>query len=450
MTLSRRNLLLQTGLIAGAAVVGARQAFAQPHPPDHVPPEEPVPPPTKPVVPPTKKTSKPKPAPAGAAYTPVVVPNGTTLPFETVGGVKIFHLTAEPVKHEIAPGLEIEAWGYNGSTPGPLIEVVEGDKVRIYVTNDLPEPTSVHWHGVFLPNGMDGVAGLNQKAIPVGKTFKYEFTFTKVGTFMYHPHFDEMTQIALGMVGMIAVHPKKHREKRKVRDYSLMAHEWQIDIGTGRPDPMAMNEFNVLTFNSKAFPATEPLVAEVGDLVRLRLGNLGPMDHHPLHVHGHAFEVTYTDGGPVPKSARWPETTVIVPVGSVRVVEFVAEAPGDWAFHCHMTHHVMNQMGHDAPNLVGADTRGLDAKINRVVPGYMTMGATGMGDMHGMQLPKNSITMLGGDGPFGMIDMGGMFSILKIRDKLDGDGDPGWYQHPKGEVADEATDEDLARDGIVL
>jgi len=272
----------------------------------------------------------------------------------------------------------------------------------------------------------------------------------KPGTFMYHPHFDEMTQIALGMVGMFVVHPKSTKDKRRVRDYSLMAHEWKIPIGTRRPDPMAMNDFNVLTFNSKAFPATEPLVAEVGDRVRIRLGNLGPMDHHPIHLHGYAFEVTYTDGGPVPKAARWPETTVLVPVGATRVIEFVADVPGDWAMHCHMTHHVMNQMGHDAPNLVGADVRGLDKKIGRVVPGYMTMGSTGMGDMMEMSQPDNSISMLGGDGPFGMIDMGGMFTILKVRDKLTGDKDPGWYEHPKGTVADEATESDLSRDGITI
>ena len=383
----------------------------------------------------------------GESYTPVVVPNGWTLPFEKKGGVKIFHLTAEPVKHVMAPGLEIEAWGYNGTTPGPLIECVEGDTVRIYVTNKLPEATSVHWHGVFLPNGMDGVAGLSQVAIAAGKTFKYEFKMVKAGTFMYHPHFDEMTQIALGMVGMIVVHPKR-RDGRRVRDYSLMAHEWMIPIGSKRPDPLAMSDFNVLTFNSKAFPATEPLVAEVGDLVRLRLGNLGPMDHHPLHLHGYAFEVTETDGGTVPRSARWPETTVLVPVGSVRVCEFVADVEGDWAFHCHMTHHVMNQMGHDAPNLIGANTRGLDARVARVVPGYMTMGATGMGDMHKMTLPDNSISMLGGAGPFGLIDMGGMFTILKVRKKLKGDVDPGWLDNPAGTVASEAKAEDLARDGI--
>jgi FtsP/CotA-like multicopper oxidase with cupredoxin domain len=384
---------------------------------------------------------------AGESYTPVVMPNGRTLPFEKKGGVKVFHLIAQPITHVIAQGLEIEAWGYNGSTPGPLIECVEGDKVRFYVTNKLPEPTSVHWHGVILPSGMDGVAGLTQKAIPVGETYKYEFTMRRAGTFMYHPHFDEMTQIALGMVGMIVVHPKR-RDARRVRDYSLMAHEWMIPIGSRRPDPLAMSDFNVLTFNSKAFPATEPLVAELGDLVRIRLGNLGPMDHHPIHLHGHEFEVTETDGGQVPKASRRPETTTLVPVGAVRVIEFVADNPGDWAFHCHMTHHVMNQMGHDVPNLLGADTRGLDARVGRVVPGYMTMGATGMGEMHKMQLPDNSISMLGGEGPFGLIDMGGMFTILKVRKQLTGDTDPGWYDHPAGTVAAKASADELARDGI--
>jgi hypothetical protein len=232
-----------------------------------------------------------------------------------------------------------------------------------------------------------------------------------------------------------------------VRDYALMAHEWKIPIGAKRPDPMAMSDFNVLTFNSKAFPATEPLVAELGDLVRIRIGNLGPMDHHPIHLHGYAFEVTETDGGKVPKSARRPETTTLVPVGAVRVIEFVADNPGDWPFHCHMTHHIMNQMGHDAPNLVGANTQGLDERVGRVVPGYMTMGSTGMGDMHKMQLPANSISMLGGDGPFGLIDMGGMFTIVKVRERL-GDQDPGWYEHPAGTVAGKASADDLARDGI--
>ncbi len=376
----------------------------------------------------------------------LVVPNGSVLAGRAVGDTKIFHLTAEPITHEIAPGLTHAAWGYNATTPGPVLELVEGDRARIYVTNKLPESTSMHWHGVLVPNGMDGVAGLTQPAIPPGKTFRYEFVFDRAGTYMYHPHADEMTQIALGMMGAIVVHPR--RAEAPARDHVLFAHEWKIPIGTRRADPLAMNDFNVLTFNGKAFPATDALVAEVGDRVRIRLANLGPMDHHPIHLHGHAFEVVATDGGPIPPGARVPETTVLVPVGTTRTIEFVARAAGDWPLHCHMTHHAMNQMGHDAANLIGVDTTGLDAKLGRVVPGYMTMGQAGMEDMATMRMaqPRNSIAMLGGKGPHGVINMGGMFTLLKIRDRLV--GDPGWYAAPAGTVAAEATADELSRDGI--
>ncbi|HVV85233.1 MAG TPA: copper oxidase [Kofleriaceae bacterium] len=455
MTISRRSVL-HSGLAAGAALVGTRAAAAQPHHGGTAPPAPPQPPAPQPAAPPPGAPQAAPDAPMkltrgravdGAPYTPVVMPNGSTLPFTLKDGVKVFHLTATPVAHQFAPGLDVQAWGYNGTTPGPLLEAVEGDHVRIYVTNGLPEPTTVHWHGVPVPNGMDGVGGLTQDYILPGRTFRYEFTFPRAGTFLYHPHFDEMTQIALGMVGMIVVHPRK-RDPRRVRDYALLTHEWKVPIGAARPDPLAMNDFNVLTFNGKAFPATEPLVAEVGDLVRIRLGNLGPMDHHPIHLHGHAFDVVETDGGVVPPGARHPETTVLVPVGTVRVIELVAVAPGDWPMHCHMTHHVMNQMGHDAVDLIGADTRGLDAQLGRVVPGAMAMGATGTGDMMTMAQPRNSIAMKGGRGPFDTIAMGGMFTIVKVRDRLDGDVDPGWYRHPPGTVASEASADELARDGI--
>jgi len=443
-----RRTLLKSGAVASAAILAraklaAAQAGGTPPPPPSGPGHA-AHAAAAPVVAGQLAQGR---AVAGESYHPVIMPNGRTLPFEKKHGWKIFHLVAEPITHEIAPGLEIEAWGYNGMTPGPLLEMVEGDKVRIYVSNKLPEATTVHWHGMLVPNGMDGVAGVTQPAIPVGKTYKYEFTVPHAGTFMYHPHFDEMTQIALGMVGMIVVHPRRP-PARRVRDYSLMAHEWMIPIGARRPNPLAMNDFNVLTFNSKAFPATEPLVAELGDLVRIRIGNLGPMDHHPIHLHGFRFEMVETDGGQVPRSARIPETSTLVPVGAVRVIEFVADNPGDWPMHCHMTHHVMNQMGHDTPNLVGADTRGLDARIGRVVPGYMTMGDTGMGAMHQMQLPANSISMVGGKGPFGVIDMGGMFTIVKVRKQLTEGRDPGWYDHPAGTVSGEASADEMRRDGI--
>ena len=438
--LSRRDLLL-TGAALGGAALARRDARAGDPPHAHH---------GAPVAAPPRATTPPRPTPPGwSDGGTVVTPNGGRLPWKVVGGVKVFHLVAEPIVHEPVAGLTVDAWGYHGRTPGPTIEVVAGDRCRFYVDNRLPEPTSIHWHGVLLPNGMDGIGGLTQKAIGPGETYVYEFTFTKPGTFMYHPHVDEMTQIALGMSGLIVVHPRA-RPPRRARDYAIMLHEWKVAAGAGRPDPLAMSDFNVLTMNGKSFPSTAPLVAELGDLVRIRLGNLGPMDHHPIHIHGHAFRVVETDGGQVPAAARVPETTVLVPTGSVRVLELVAEAPGDWPFHCHMTHHAMNQMGHASPVLVGADLGDADARIRKVLPDYMTMGATGSAGMAemGMPVPANSVPMAGGPGPFGLIDMGGMFTILKFRERLSGDGDPGWYRHPEGTVAGPATAAQLARDGI--
>ena len=440
--LSRRDLLRTSAVAAGATLLAARGVAHAQH--EH---HQPTPPPKPKPTPSPKRSPTPKPSPTPVGST-VVTPNGRSLPWRMVGGVKVFHLIAERVHHVFAPGLEAECWGYNGATSGPTIEAVEGDRVRFYVTNKLPEATSVHWHGVILPNGMDGVSGLTQKRIEPGETCRYEFTFTRPGTFMYHPHFDEMTQIALGMVGMIVVHPRRGR--RADRDYALMLHEWKLDPGLRRPDPLAMSDFNLLTFNSVAFPATQPMVARVGDRVRIRLGNLGPMDHHPIHIHGHAFRVVETDGGPVPRAAQHPETSILVPVGAVRVIEFVADNPGDWPFHCHMTHHVMNQMGHASPNMVGADLRGVE--VDRSVPGAMLMGSAGMGDMADMKMPApaNSIPMQGTPGPFGSIDMGGMFTMVKVRERLDGAGDPGWYRHPDGTVARPATNAELEADGIVV
>jgi FtsP/CotA-like multicopper oxidase with cupredoxin domain len=383
-------------------------------------------------------------------YTPVVTPNGVPLPWKLVDGVKVFHLIAEEVDHEFAPGLKAKCWGYNGRTIGPTIEAVEGDRIRIYVTNRLPEPTTVHWHGVLLPCGIDGVSGVTQKPIAPGETYKYEFTLRQHGTHMYHPHYDEMTQMALGMMGLLVIHPRQPKEPPPDRDFAILLSEWKITPGTSRPNPNEMTDFNVFTMNSKVFPATDPLVVKLGQRVRIRLGNLGAMDHHPIHLHGHRFIVTETDGGEVPLPARRPEATVLVPVGTTRTLEFVADAPGDWVIHCHMTHHVMNQMGHDIPDLIGVRTAGLDAKVSRLLPEYMTMGESGMGEMSamGMASPRNSIPMVGGPGPFGTIDMGGMFTMLKVRDGINSYEDPGWFRHPEGTVAGRATAEEMRRDGV--
>ncbi|HVZ36438.1 MAG TPA: copper oxidase, partial [Polyangiaceae bacterium] len=389
----------------------------------------------------------------GRDYTPTLTAGGATLEWKVVDGVKVYHLVAEEVDHEFVPGLRAKCWGYNGRVHGPTIEAVEGDRVRVYVTNRLPAPTTVHWHGVYLPNGMDGVGGLTQAPIHPGETFKYEWTFRQHGTLMYHSHHDEMTQMALGLMGMIVVHPRRPAPSYRVdRDFVILLGEWRIVPGTSRPDPNEMSEFNVLTMNAKAFPATAPLVCRKGDRVRIRLGNLSAMDHHPIHIHGHYFKVAATDGGVIPAEAQWPEATVLVPVGATRDIEFIADAPGDWPLHCHMTHHVMNQMGHGIPNLIGVDSSKLDRRMAPLLPAYMTMGQTGMGEMGQMQMrvPKNSIPMLGGAGPHGYITMGGMFTLIKIREHWAGDGDPGWYESPPGTRAQPAQPEDLARDGILV
>ena len=372
-------------------------------------------------------------------YTPVVTPNGSTLPYKMKNGVKEFHLIAEPVEREFAPGMKVKCWGYNGQTPGPTIEAVEGDRVRILVTNKLPEHTTIHWHGIFLPNGMDGVGGLNQPHIKPGETYVYEFTLKQNGTFMYHPHADEMVQLAVGMMGFFIVHPQKPENPRIDRDFAIMLHQWAIQPGTYRPDPAVMLDFNIFTFNSKVFPAIDHLVVKTNDRVRIRIANLS-MDEHPIHIHGHAYRITATDGGKIPEAGQWPETTVLVPVGSTRDVEFIADAPGDWAFHCHKSHHTMNAMSHDIPNTLGTNQKGLEEKIRKMIPGYMAMGESGMAEhadhVKHMKGPNNTLPMMMGKGPFGSIEMGGMFTVVKVRDHLQTyDKDPGWYKHPEGTVA---------------
>lgn len=391
-----------------------------------------------------------RPGEPGRDYNPVVTPNGWTLPFKIVDGVKVFHMVAEEVEHEFAPGLRAKCWGYNGGVHGPTIEAVEGDRVRIYVTNKAPAGSSVHWHGLLLPNGMDGVAGLNQRIIHPGETFKYEFTLRQHGTHMYHAHHDEMTQMALGMIGLIVIHPRHPKGPRPDRDFAFMLSEWQIKVGTSRPNPNEMTNFNIFTFNAKAFPGTAPMVAKLGDRVRMRFVNLGAMDHHPIHLHGYQFRITETDGGQIPESAQQLETSVLVAVGQSRTIEFVADEPGDWAMHCHMTHHVMTQMGDDFPNMIGVKPGNLDEKVRGLLPDYMTMGQDGMGDMAemGMAVPENSTPMVGGQGPFDYITMGGLFTILKVHPNLTSYDDPGWYKNRPGEIASPAAAQDLRRDGI--
>ncbi len=408
--ISRRDLLISGTALAGASLVGRAQAA----------------------------TDEPAHGADGARlpYTKVVTPNGSTLPCKMDKVVNVFHLIAEPVKREFAPGMMVNCWGYNGQSPGPTIEAVEGDRVRMLVTNKLPEPTSMHWHGVLLPNGMDGVAGLNQPHIQPGETYAYEFTLRQHGTQLYHPHSDEMTQMALGMEGFFIIHPRTAGEGRVDRDFAIFLHEWAVPPGTFTPNPNVMTDFNLFTFNSRIFPGTDPLIVRKGQRVRIRIANLS-MDSHPIHIHGHRFHVTGTDGGPVLPSAQWPETTVNVPPGSTRDMEFVADNPGDWALHCHKNHHTMNQMSHEVPNMVGVKQGETEKKVRKLLPGYMGMGETGMGEMAEMNMggPKNWVPMMTGEGQFGPLEMGGMFTVVKIREGITSYDDPGPYKFPKGSMA---------------
>ena len=394
----------------------------------------------------SKPTTQPPLAPPnGRPYNPVVTLNGWTLPWRMRGGWKEFHLVAEPVEREFAPGMTGHLWGYNGQSPGPTIECVEGDRVRIFVTNKLPEHTTVHWHGMILPAGMDGVGGLSQPHIPPGKTFVYEFEMKKSGTFMYHPHSDEMVQMAMGMMGFIVVHPKDPAQHRVDRDFVFLLAAYDIDPGSYTPRVAEMTDFNMWKWNSRVFPGIDPLPVRLGDRVRIRMGNL-TMTNHPMHIHGHTFEVAGTDGGWVQPSARWPEVTVDVAVGQMRAIEFVADNPGDWAFHCHKSHHTMNAMGHNVPTMIGVQQKDLAKKMSALVPDYMGMGQAGMADMGEMEmpLPDNTLPMMTGQGPYGPIEMGGMFTVMKVRRDLPRNSyaDPGWYKHPKGTVAYEYTGND--------
>jgi manganese oxidase len=420
--LTRRGLCGAAVLASASAVSGRAQAASLPEAPMAN----------------AATTQPPLHPPSGPDYQPVVTLNGWTLPWRMNGDWKEFHLVAEPVKREFAPGMTASLWGYNGQSPGPTIEAIEGDKVRIFVTNKLPEHTSVHWHGMRLPNGMDGVGGLTQPHIEPGKTFVYEFEIGSSGTFMYHPHSDEMVQMAMGMMGMFIVHPRDRNFRPVDRDFVFMMSAYAIDPGTSLPRVSEMTDFNMWTWNSRVFPGIDPLPVRRGDRVRVRMANL-TMTNHPIHLHGHGFIVTCTDGGWVPESAQWPESTVDMPVGAIRAVDFVADAPGDWAFHCHKSHHTMNAMGHDTRNFIGANQKALSRAIRSVVPDYMPMGSAGMAEMGRMEMPMpdNTLPMMTGFGQFGPLEMGGMFTVVKVRDGLAaGDySDPGPYKNPEGTVA---------------
>jgi hypothetical protein len=271
---------------------------------------------------------------------PVQSPDVENLSFTLDKGVKVFHLIMEPVKQQIAPNKILDLWGFNGSAPGPTIQVTQGDRVRIIVDNHLPEPTSMHWHGFEIPHDMDGGPGISQDPIKPGGRFTYEFTLHQNGTYFYHSHM--AMQEMMGTLGAFIMHPKHAYTPAVDKDFVVLLQEYAVLPNNSIPNTMNM-EFNWLVLNGKAGPATTPLIVRLGDRVRIRMVNLG-MDHHPIHLHGHTFHTTGTEGGRIPESAWIPGNTVLVGVAQARDVEFVANNPGAWMLHCHLPHHMMNQM----------------------------------------------------------------------------------------------------------
>jgi FtsP/CotA-like multicopper oxidase with cupredoxin domain len=287
-----------------------------------------------------KKKETP-PAPSGPdPYLRMTTPDLPDLPHEMDGTVKVFHLIAEPVKRKIAPFKTIDAWGYNGSCPGPTLQVQQGERVRIIFENRLPESTSIHWHGLEVPIEQDGVPWISQKPIAPGEKYTYEFTVHQEGTFFYHSH--GAMQEMMGMIGFFVAHPEKSYKPHADHDFGVILQEWAILPNNTVPNTAAM-EYNWLTFNGVSAPAITPMIARLGSRVRLRIINMG-MDHHPIHLHGNQFVLTGTEGGRAPESTWYPMNTVLVGVAQARVVEFDAKYPGSWMVHCHLPHHMMNNM----------------------------------------------------------------------------------------------------------
>jgi hypothetical protein len=267
-----------------------------------------------------------------------------------VDGVKVFQLVAELVRREFLPGRTMDMWGYNGCVPGPTIEIDEGNRVRVQFHNRLPEPTTVHWHGLEVPIAMDGTPAISQPLVPPGGRFTYEFTVRQHGTFFYHSHM--AMQEMMGQIGLFIVHPHEPYQPAVDQDFAFVLQEWAVLPHSTIPNTMSM-EFNWLTMNGRAAPATTPLIVRQGQRVAIRMVNLG-MDHHPMHLHGHQFEVTGTEAGRIPESRWFAENTVLVGVAQARVIEFEAKYVGDWMLHCHLPHHMMNAMA----SMVGPMTQG--------------------------------------------------------------------------------------------
>lgn len=348
------------------------------------------------------------PAPSEGVRDATAKIGGQVLERRIENGTYVYNLVAKPVRWEILPGVRITAWTYNGMAPGPEIRVPFGTRVRVVVKNELPEPTTVHWHGLAVPNAMDGVPDVTQKPIPVGGSFTYEFPAipagrdSQGGTFMYHSHYDEDRQVGLGLSGALVVLPPK--PARYDIERTLVLNEWTVDSKTGatRP-PMDMEGMlpNYFTINGKSFPATETIRVRRGDRVLLRLIGAGQFSH-PMHLHGTDFRVVAKDGHPLLQP--YAADVVQVAPGERYDLAFTATEPGKWVFHCHIGHHLSNDGASPGGLMTVIDVGGSrspaaqasTSSAGRAAPtGGERSGANGGGSGKGM-----------GSGDMGGMDMG--------------------------------------------
>ncbi|TPJ22783.1 DUF4396 domain-containing protein [Mesorhizobium sp. B2-7-2] len=266
------------------------------------------------------------------------------LPFRMENGVKVFELRPSVIRWHILPDVTVDAYAYNGQIPGPRIHIRQGDRVRINVTNALPEETTVHWHGLILPNQMDGPAEITQAPIEPGQTYSYEFTATQHGTYFYHPHAKPDRTQALGLYGALIIDPANPADEVAAdHDYVIELQEWLVREGLTYPSmPMDGGMPNFFTINGKAYPSTDTIHMKVGETLKVRFIGTNNGFIHPMHIHGGPFEVVARDGETIPAAARFLADTVNVGPGQRYDVVWTARRPGKWLIHCHIPHHTTN------------------------------------------------------------------------------------------------------------
>jgi FtsP/CotA-like multicopper oxidase with cupredoxin domain len=258
-------------------------------------------------------------------------------------GVQVFDLETSVISWDILPGQTMQAYAFNRQVPGPRLRVVEGQRVRINVRNNLADPTSVHWHGLVLPNEMDGAAEVTQPPIEPGETFSYEFTAEDPGTFFYHSHYEPDRQQALGLYGALIIDPKDGPAYQYDHEVVIQLQEWLEREGLTYP-AMSMEGGlpNFFTINGKSYPATQTIRMRVGEKLFVRFIGTHNNFVHPMHIHGGPFRIVETDGFPVPPGARLLKDTVNVGPGERYGVIWTAQRPGKWLLHCHIPHHTTN------------------------------------------------------------------------------------------------------------